>query len=69
MSTTDFAIQFLSTVASCDQVVTQRPLEDPSVEEVLSYVLQEEIRVMAKLGAYSGVCSPYHLCWLPDTNR
>ena len=43
--TTDIAIQFLSTVASCDQMVTLRPLDDPSVEEVLCYTLQEEIRV------------------------
>ena len=55
--TTDIAIQFLSTVASCDQMVTLRPLDDPSVEEVLCYTLQEEIRVTAKLGAYSGVCA------------
>lgn len=55
MPTTDIAIQFLSTVASCDQMVTHRPLDDPSVEEVLCYTLQEEIRVTAKQGAYSGV--------------
>lgn len=44
MPTTDIAIQFLSTVASCDQMVIHRPLDDPSVEEVLCYTLQEEIR-------------------------
>ena len=55
--TTDIAIQFLSTVASCDQMVIHRPLDDPSVEEVLCYTLQEEIKVAAKQGAYSGVCT------------
>ena len=55
---TDIAVQFLSTVASCDQMVIHRPLDDLSVEEVLCYTVQEKIRVTAKQGAraYSGVC-------------
>ena len=46
----------MSTVASSDSVVAQRPLDNPTAEEVLHYILVEEIRATTKVGLDSGVC-------------
>lgn len=47
------AVQFLSTVVSSDEVLHSAPMS--SVPEIIAYALENEIRVTAKVGAYSGV--------------
>lgn len=50
----DVAQQFLSTVATSDSVVANRPMDSPTNIELLEYIIQAEIRSMAKLGRDCG---------------
>ena len=47
------AIQFLSFV-STEAIISSRPKDNPTVEEILTYTLQMEIRQTCKLYSYSG---------------
>jgi hypothetical protein len=48
------AHQFMSTVMSSDEQFNGRPQSDPTVNELVHYMLQVEIFGMSKLGSYSG---------------
>lgn len=50
----DMAVQFLSTVAGCNEDVDGRPKSDPSVTDVHSYTLRTLIRDTAKIGRDAG---------------
>lgn len=47
-----------------DTVFERRPKEDDvTVREVLSYMLQEEVKATAKRGCYSGVQFTLNVCY------
>lgn len=46
--------QFICTVASSDDVFERRPKDHPTAEELIQYILKEEIQATARLGSYSG---------------
>ena len=46
--------QFMSSVMSSDEQFNERPQSDPTVNELVHYMLQVEIFGMSKLGSYSG---------------
>lgn len=48
------AHQLMSTVMSSDQQFNERPQNDPTVNELVHYMLQVEILGTFKLGSYSG---------------
>ena len=43
---------------SSDVVYDQRPSDEPDVFQLLEFMLQKEIHVTARLGAYSGDHNP-----------
>ena len=43
---------------SSDIVYDQRPTDEPAVIQLLEFMLQKEIHVTARLGAYSGDHNP-----------
>ena len=56
----DAAQQFVCTMASTDAVFFERPMSEPSCEELVKYILQAEIITTARSGAYSG--TPCTVC-------
>lgn len=53
--------QFVGTVASSNEVFQGRPMDNPSTEELLKYILEKEIKETCVIGSYSGkiVCMSY----------
>ena len=51
---TDVAQAFLSCVASNNTVVTNRPISDPTAEELILYSMRSEIQLTALNSQYSG---------------
>ena len=49
------AQQFLCSMISSDTVYEQRPVNEPTVTEILEFMLQKEIQATADMGAYSGI--------------
>ena len=49
------AVQFLSTVVSCDDVLDKYCFSSQTPEDVIVFTLTNEIQVTSKLGAYSGI--------------
>ena len=47
-------MQFVSTVASSDDIFSCRPIENATVMDLLQYILQKEAIVTATDGSYSG---------------
>ena len=47
------AHQFISTIVHSDEVSNNRPCDNPTVCELVEYMLQSEILGMSKLGFYS----------------
>ena len=54
MDEVDMAVQFLFTVAACNQDVDNRPKNNPSVADIHTYTLQTLIRDAAKTGRDAG---------------
>lgn len=50
----DRAQQFVCTVASSDATFLNRPQSNPTTENLVEYILKEEIVSTAHFGAYSG---------------
>lgn len=48
------AVQFLSTVVSCENILDQYPFESHTPAQVIEYTLTSEIQATAKIGSYSG---------------
>ena len=46
---------FLSVVASSDAMVSSRPVDNPTCDELLDYIVKKEIQVTARSGSYSGL--------------
>ena len=46
---------------SSDEQFNKRPNNEPSVTELVHYLLQSEIVGMSKLGSYSGIVMPSQL--------
>lgn len=49
------AIQFLSTVVSCDDILDKYSFESQTPEDIIVFTLSNEIQVTSKLGSYSGM--------------
>lgn len=67
---TDRAQQFVGTVASSNQVFNGRPMNNPTIEDLLKYILCEEIKTTCVSGSYSGkyrYCTCYR-AWLADSS-
>ena len=59
------AQQLLCSMISSDVIYEQRPVNEPTVTEILEFMLQKEIQATADLGAYSGECK----CCVPVINE
>ena len=51
----DVAQQFLASVGNSSATVSNRPQDNPTTEEILTYTLKSEILATVKDGAYSGM--------------
>lgn len=44
-------------LCSSDTLYEQRPVNEPTVAEILEFMLQKEIQATADMGSYSGYCT------------
>lgn len=51
------AQQLLCSMISSDALYEQRPVNEPTVAEILEFMLQKEIQATADMGSYSGYCT------------
>lgn len=48
------AQQFVCSMISSDELYEQRPVDEPTVKDILEFMLQKEIQSTASVDAYSG---------------
>lgn len=48
-------MQFCCMAVSSEDIFSHRPTDDPSVADIIEFLLKEEIQVTAHNGSYSGI--------------